>query len=121
METQKFSADNAGLGRALAFLDEVCPNPRVSVIFDEIGSNIVRCSGATAFDISVDRTSEGVVIVVSDDGKEFDPTKFDHPDISLPAEQREIGGLGIMMVRKMSKSFTYERTGDGRNVVRIVV
>ena len=116
---QTFPATLDGLAAGTEFLDGICPNPRLSIVFDEIASNIVRCSGAGAFTVRVIKGAE-LVLEVIDDGREFDPTRVVDPDINAPVEDRAVGGLGIFMVRKMSKSFTYAREG-GRNRVKVVM
>ena len=50
-----------------------------------------------------------LTIEIIDDGKPFDPTARQQPDVSLPAEDRPIGGLGIFLIRKMMDSVTYTR------------
>jgi anti-sigma regulatory factor (Ser/Thr protein kinase) len=52
-----------------------------------------------------------------DQGKPFDPTKHPEPDVSLPIEERPIGGLGIHLTRKMMSSFKYERAGGENRLV----
>ena len=54
-----------------------------------------------------------------DDGKAYDPLTHTDPNTTLPASKRPIGGLGIMMVKKMSDSVTYERK-DGRNCLTVL-
>jgi len=58
------------------------------------------------------------VIEVSDDGKEFDPTKFPVPDFKIPPEQRKIGGLGIHMIRQSMDAVEYHRVNN-RNVLKL--
>lgn len=55
-----------------------------------------------------------LTILAVDDGREFDPSQSPSPDISQPAENRPIGGLGIHLLREMADSMRYERR-DGRN------
>ncbi len=50
-----------------------------------------------------------LTIEIIDDGKPFDPTARQQPDISLPAEDRPIGGLGIFLIKKMMNNVTYTR------------
>lgn len=119
--TRAFPCTKEGEIAAQAFLEEVCDEPRPSIVFDEIVSNIVRCSGASAFIVDFGQVPEGWVMVFSDDGKAFDPMRDSAtPDITAAAEDRRIGGLGIFMVKKMSKSVTYERQ-DGKNVLTVVM
>ena len=82
---------------------------RVQVAADEIYSNICRYSGATRAVCSMARRGADLVVTFADDGTPFDPTKAPEPDVTLSAEERAIGGLGIHLVRKMTKSMTYER------------
>lgn len=114
-----FPATMEGLEAGTAFLDKIVFNPRIGVIFDEIASNVVRCSGASDFHVRVIR-GENLTLIVSDSGTPFDPTKAEDPDVTASAEDRKIGGLGLFLVKKMSKSFSYERKDD-RNVVTVVL
>ena len=52
------------------------------------------------------------VIRFKDSGLAFDPLSKPDPDITLPAEEREVGGLGIYMVKKSMDAVKYERTDD---------
>jgi serine/threonine-protein kinase RsbW len=55
-------------------------------------------------------------IEVRDNGHPFDPLAQDAPDLTLPTDERPIGGLGIHLVRQMTDDVRYERRGD-ENVV----
>ena len=104
-----------------AFLETVCAAPKPAIILDEIVSNIVRCSGSSTFRIALERTSEGLVMVFTDEGKPFDPTReIVEPDVTASIEAREVGGLGIFMVKKMAKSVAYRRDA-GRNILTILI
>lgn len=59
-----------------------------------------------------------VVFVLTDTGKEFDPTMAPDADISLPAEDRAIGGLGIFLIRQIMNEVRYERI-DGKNILTL--
>ena len=56
---------------------------------------------------------------IIDNGKPFDPTKVPDVDVSLSAEEREIGGLGIFLLRKMMDNIYYQRVGD-KNVLTLI-
>ena len=122
MEVQRFPCDKEGLVGAQSFLELRCDEPKPAIILDEIVSNIVRCSGASAFSIGFERHEDGgLTMVFRDDGKAFDPTReVASPDVSAAAENRDIGGLGIFMVKKMSKSVDYRRE-DGFNVLTVTM
>ena len=81
----------------------------------------MRCSGASGFTIGIDRSDAGLAMVFTDDGMPFDPTReVATPDVSAAVEDRSIGGLGIFMVKRMSKSVSYRREND-RNVLTVVM
>ena len=116
---RSFSPDLDGIQQCQAFLETFCEDPKPAIITDEIVSNIVRCSGASGFSVEFSKDDTGLItLVFADDGVEFDPTKAPPPDIAAAAEDREIGGLGIFMVKKMAKSVDYERK-DGQNVLTV--
>ena len=69
-------------------------------------------------DIEVDADKESVTFVISDTGKPFDPTKKEDVDITLPAEKRTIGGLGIHLTRQIMDAVDYRYT-DHRNILTL--
>ena len=91
------------------------------IIMDEICSNIVKHSGATGFKMDLELLADlpGVKLTFVDDGVPYDPLTHEDPDTTVPAAERAIGGLGIMMVKKMSDSVSYERVRD-RNSLTVV-
>jgi serine phosphatase RsbU (regulator of sigma subunit)/anti-sigma regulatory factor (Ser/Thr protein kinase) len=121
-----FPPNSSGVAKALEFLDEVlsCP-PAVEsaahIILDEICSNIVKHSGASGFEVDVELLDnpDGVKLTFVDDGKAYDPLSHVDPDTTLSAEERPIGGLGILMVKKMSDSVSYSRVHN-RNSLTVV-
>ena len=59
-----------------------------------------------------------IVFVLTDTGKEFDPTQAPEADITLSAEERPIGGLGIFLIRQIMNEVKYQRI-DGKNVLTL--
>ena len=57
-----------------------------------------------------------IVFVLTDTGKEFDPTAAPEADITLSAEDRPIGGLGIFLIRQIMNEVKYQRI-EGKNVL----
>ena len=53
-----------------------------------------------------------------DNGKPYNPLEKEDPDVTLSAEERSIGGLGIFMVKKSMDSLDYEYQ-DGKNILTI--
>ena len=91
------------------------------IILDEICSNIVKHSGASGFVVDVEfaERSRAVILTFFDDGKAYDPIAHADPDTTLPADKRPIGGLGILMVKKMSDDIRYTRSHN-RNILTVV-
>ena len=89
-------------------------------MFDEIYANIVNYSKATLATVSYNIENGKLRIVFADNGIPYNPLEAAEPDTSLSAEEREIGGLGIFMVKKMSESMEYEYT-DNKNILTIVI
>ena len=93
---------------------------QLMVAADEIFANIVRYSKATSWSMAVEKTRhpDGVRLVLMDDGLPFDPLSHRDPDTTLCAEEREIGGLGILIVKKTMSPVTYRRR-NGKNILTI--
>ena len=65
--------------------------------------------------LTIDEADGVVEITLTDSGMPYNPLEKPDPDITLSAEEREIGGLGIYMVKKMMDSVSYEYR-DGFNI-----
>ena len=92
---------------------------QVNVAVDEIFSNIAHYSGAALAILGCRISADEIVMRFSDNGRPYDPTGKPDPDISLSAEERETGGLGIFMVKKTMNEMNYEYT-DGLNILTLV-
>ena len=51
--------------------------------------------------LTVQKSDKNLIFVLTDNGKEFDPTQAPDADITLSAEERQIGGLGIFLIRQI--------------------
>ena len=111
----------------LDFLNEQdCPKRekhQICVVIDEIFSNIVNYSyvpevGDVDIEIKVEQNPTAVSVRFSDGGKKFNPLEVSDPDVSLSAEERDVGGLGIMMVKKLMDGVSYEYK-EQKNVLSI--
>ena len=132
--SRSFPSTLEGLASASAYLDETMAefksrSPEVEsvssslhIILDEIVSNIVKHSGASGFEVGmeVDEASRCVAIAFTDDGVAYDPLSHADPDTSLPAEARPVGGLGIMMVKRIASAVSYSRV-NGCNCLEVKV
>ena len=93
---------------------------KINIVFDEIYANIVNYSKATLATIFYSIENGKLRISFTDNGIPYNPLKATEPDTTLSAEEREIGGLGIFMVKKMAESMEYEYTDD-KNVLTLVI
>jgi anti-sigma regulatory factor (Ser/Thr protein kinase) len=71
--------------------------------------------GTTTVRIAVD---DDIIVEFEDGGAEYSPLLAENPDITLTAEEREIGGLGVFMVKKLMDSVEYRREGN-KNILTI--
>lgn len=90
------------------------------LIVEEAVVNVVNYSGATTMELNAWQENGSLYVSVTDDGIPFDPTLYPSPDLTVPGEQRQIGGLGIHYIRKMSDGMSYRRE-DGRNILTILI
>ena len=93
---------------------------KLQIVADEIYSNIVRYSQAKNAKVIAVQNGTVLSLRFEDDGKPYDPTTAAEPDITASAEEREIGGLGIFIVRNMMDSMDY-RYKDGHNVLTLLL
>ena len=63
-------------------------------------------------------TDKNLIFVLTDSGKEFDPTQAPDADVTLSAEERQIGGLGIFLIRQIMNEVEYQRI-EGKNVLTL--
>lgn len=81
---------------------------KMSIATDEIYSNIRFYSGATRATVECLVQNKTVQLNFIDDGRPYNPLEAEDPDITLSAEERKLGGLGIYMVKKTMDSVVYE-------------
>jgi len=96
---------------------------QIDVAIDELFSNIAYYAynpevGQATVRVEVNEEPLSVIITFIDNGKPYDPLAKEDPDITLSAEERELGGLGIFMVKKTMDDVSYEYK-DGKNILKI--
>ena len=119
------------IGKITAFVEgrmeeKDCPLKQimqVSMAVDEVMANVAMYAyapgtGDVTVTVDFDDGSRTVSITFIDRGVAFDPLAKEDPDVTLPAEQRKIGGLGIFLVKKTMDDVAYRREGD-KNVLCI--
>ena len=96
---------------------------RINMVFDELLNNVMSYGfddeEQHTIDVHVRLDRQRLVIEIMDDGRPFNPFSQETPDTTLSLEAREVGGLGIHLVKKVMDEVTYERRSD-KNLVRLV-
>ena len=127
MARRVFAAKEDSVPEVIAFVESElektgCPaktQTAVCVAIEELFANIAHyaypeSSGSAEIAVGMDDDSRIATFVVSDTGVPFDPLKKPDPDITKSAQEREIGGLGIYIVKKTMDTVSYARA-EGEN------
>ena len=97
---------------------------QLAVALDELLSNVARYAyapgtGDVTLAVEIREDPRRAVLTITDGGVPYDPLKKEDPDITLSADERRIGGLGIFIVKKSMDEMTYAFE-NGCNVLTIV-
>lgn len=96
----------------------------VTLALEEAVVNVMNYAYPGQEDMPVDITAtldgSALSFVIDDHGIPFDPTQKEDPDVSMSAEDRPIGGLGILLVKQIMDSVSYERI-DGHNLLTLTM
>jgi anti-sigma regulatory factor (Ser/Thr protein kinase) len=116
--------------RLTDFINDVCQSLGIEEILtmqltlavEEAAVNVMNYAYEPGTVGTVDLDAEAgdgeLKIIISDSGVAFDPTQKAEADITLTAEERPIGGLGIFLVRQIMDNVSYRRQ-DGRNILTL--
>lgn len=100
---------------------EVCD--KIKVVFDELLTNVMDYAFPDgqehSISIQVDLHTNKLVLQIEDDGIAFNPFLKEAPDTNLSMEDREVGGLGIHLVKNLMDEYNYKRL-IGKNVITLV-
>lgn len=131
MKELSISATVENIETVTQFVDEQleafdCPmkaETQINIAIDELFSNIANYAynpdvGPATVRVEVTDAPLAVVITFIDHGVPYDPLAREDPDITLAAEDRPVGGLGIYMVKKFMDEITYEYR-EGQNILTI--
>ena len=132
MTHKTFPAKIEALSDVLGFVDQMldsfqCPmkiQTAVCVAIEEVFVNVAHYAygggeGNMTLGIGFDEESRTITFTMADKGIPFDPLKKPDPDITLSAEEREIGGLGIFITKKTMDSVTYAYE-NGENILTMI-
>ncbi|MCL2633673.1 MAG: ATP-binding protein [Oscillospiraceae bacterium] len=119
-------AKTENLDKVLDFVNEHiehCPmkiQSQIGIVIDEIFANIAAYAyNPNAGSVTVRiKAEDDITIEFEDSGVPYNPLLNEDPDITLSAEEREIGGLGIFMVKNIMDSVEYRRDGS-KNILTI--
>ena len=106
--------DELGLSPELVF--------NLNLVLEEAVSNVILYAYPKEeheiITLTSKMTGNQLIFILTDAGKEFDPTQIPDADITLSAEERSIGGLGIFLIRQIMNTVEYQRI-DGKNVLTL--
>jgi anti-sigma regulatory factor (Ser/Thr protein kinase) len=131
MKQLTVNAQTSELSQVLAFADTILEEAgcsaktkmQIDIAIEEIFVNIATYAypsegGQAVIEIETDKDGKIVKITFEDQGVPYNPLENEDPDITLPAEERPIGGLGIFMVKNIMDEVSYEYA-DGKNRLTI--
>ena len=120
-EIPKLSTFLDGIADELALPQELVFS--LNLALEEAVSNIILYAypdGVTnEIALTAQLSDNNLIFTLTDTGEEFDPTGVPDADITLSAEERQIGGLGILLIRNIMNKVEYQRIGD-KNVFTLV-
>ena len=132
MTCKTFPAKTESLSDVLGFVDQIldsygCPmkiQMAVCVAIEEVFVNVAHYAygegqGEMNLGIGFDEENCAITFRMTDQGIPFDPLQKPDPDITLSAEEREIGGLGIFIAKKTMDSISYAYE-NGENVLTMI-
>jgi len=121
----------AELRRVAAFVDELGDEfaldgellMNLNLVLEEMVSNIIKYAypqpTADAIELRAESDGKEIVLTLADHGVAFDPTKRGDLNTDVNPAEREIGGMGIFIVKNIMNRVTYQRL-DGKNLVTMV-
>ncbi len=87
---------------------------QLALVIEELVVNAIHYGGQAQgwVEVRIEASEDGVIVVIEDNGRAFDPFSVATPDTSGDLESRSIGGLGVHFVREMTDHHQYERVGE---------
>ena len=94
----------------------------INLVIEEAVSNIIfyafNDNDKHEIEISISGKNNRLTIKITDDGIPFNPLLQKQPDINLPAEEREVGGLGIFLISQIMDEMDYDRK-EKKNILTL--
>lgn len=86
---------------------------QINLVLEELFTNTVNYGFDDdlehTIDISLDYDGQRMQITIIDDGNPFDINQAEDPDLNIPLDQKDVGGLGILLVRQFVDGISYAR------------
>ena len=121
-ELQHVAAFVEEIGEELGLSMELQLN--LNLVMEEMVSNIIFYAYPEGTEATIELTAESdgkeLTFVLSDQGREFDPTMKDDVDIDINPAERDLGGMGIFIVKNIMNQVTYQRL-EGRNLLTMKI
>lgn len=83
---------------------------------EEAVTNVISYGQSTVITLRAAVDGHRLVVTIDDDGVPFDPTACSATDLSVPADERPLGGLGIVLMHQLTDALHYRRA-DGHNIL----
>lgn len=119
-EINKLAVFIEKLGEELSLAPDMVFN--LNLVLEEAVSNVILYAYPKGerqeIVLSAQKKDNSLIFVLTDSGKEFDPTQAPDADVTLSAEDRQIGGLGIFLIRQIMNEVEYQRI-EGKNVLTL--
>jgi len=96
----------------------------IQLIVEELVTNTIKygkcADGNEIIKIEIIIDENSTTLIIADNTEAFNPLEAEEPDIDLSVEEREIGGLGLVLVKQKARSLSYEFV-DGFNIVKAII
>lgn len=131
MREMDIAATLENLDAVMAFVDQQLEEAgcsmktqmQIDIAVEEVYVNIAHYAynpevGGVTIRVQIEEEPLAIILTFIDKGKPYDPLAKEDPDVTLAVEDRQIGGLGIFMVKKSMDNISYEYN-EGRNILTL--
>lgn len=92
----------------------------IQLAVEELATNTIKhATGAKDelyISVSLEEHSDKIRLTYTDNARLFNPLDKENPDVDIPIEQRKVGGLGILLIKKVMDTIDYQYK-DGKNII----